>query len=73
MTVSVAATQITDLKVNVPGGYKLLSGWTVRCVATGRLFTVDGVHPWLPKGGKGAALEVEASGLLPSAKFLDAR
>ncbi len=69
---NVIAIEIKNYKVNVEDGYELLSGWTVACAETGKLFTVDGIRPWLPRGGKGSALEVQASGLLDHAAFLSA-
>lgn len=68
-TINVTAVKVTNYKVYVPGGYQLVSGWTV-ANDSGQFYSTDGETPSVFRGGKKAAKLVEASGLLPGATFI---
>ena len=68
--VPVKAVELKDVRVIVPGGYVLFSGWTVKRLDNGKFYSTNGQVPWNPIGGKRAAVAVEASGLYDSANFI---
>lgn len=68
--IAVKAVKLDKVKIPVKGGYTLFTGWTVRRTDNGEFYTINGETPWNPNGGEQSAKEVEASGLLPNAKFV---
>lgn len=68
--VPVKAVELKDVRVIVPGGYTLFSGWTVKRLDNGKFYSPNGQLPWKPIGGKAAAQSVAASGLYDSANFI---
>lgn len=67
---NVKATKLTNFKVKVDGGYMLINGWGL-AREDGALYTANGITPHNPIGGHSAAKAVEATGLLPGARFLE--
>ena len=68
--IPVKAVELKDVRVIVPGGYTLFTGWTVQRLDNGKFYSTNGQLPWNPIGGKRAAESVAASGLYDSAGFI---
>lgn len=66
--IKVHAINLKNYRIENDSAYILLNGWTV-VNGAGEVYAPKG-KPWFPIGGRGAAMEVAESGLLPGAEFL---
>lgn len=69
--IPLTAVKVKNLRINVPTGYQLLSGWTLIREDGTYLADTDGSRPYFPRGGKSAVdAIVTGGGVYEGAKFV---